>query len=157
MTETMTIQRIEERDVTGKFGPAKAYDIFDEQGNKYGAGFKSPGAVGDKVEFNLRMNGEYRNAVDIKVVGKGEVQKPEESPLNGSHAPSNGFNGQAYGGSRNAAIQAMDLLLKYDAFPLPYEADKRYDVIMAGITYLTHDLYNQGEKARVEGVPAGEA
>lgn len=57
-TYTFEVQSINERTVTTKYGPKKAYDLMGTDGNKYGFAFSDPAKFGIKVGSVVSANGE---------------------------------------------------------------------------------------------------
>lgn len=89
------VVEIKTRSVAGKFGrPGTAYNIVLDDGNSYSAGFKSPPcSAGDKVQFDVVMNGKYSNADfnSIEVLGKGAVPAAASTSYSPSRSSGGGF------------------------------------------------------------------
>lgn len=73
-TYSFEVGQINARDVTGKFGPAKAYDLIGVDGTKYSFGFKAPNTMGIAVGSVVNAQGvadKYGIKLDPKTVRVG--------------------------------------------------------------------------------------
>ncbi len=76
------VSKVNNRQVNTQNGPATSYSI-QIGSDWYSAGFKAPTCVaGDKVDFEFKMNGQYKNLIPntLRVTGKGEVPAQTTAP-----------------------------------------------------------------------------
>lgn len=86
-TYSFKVASINERPVTTKYGPKKAYDLIAEDGTKYGFAFSDPAKSGISVGSVVNASGEvgkYGINLDAKTVSVGgTVDKSAAKPASG--------------------------------------------------------------------------
>lgn len=157
--EKGTVEQIGVKDVQGKYGPGKVYNLKID-GQWLGCGFKQPDVnEGDYIEFNVTMNGKYKN-IDVDSVQKIEGEAPQKAPsVQQAVARGGAMNKDDYWSrreardletqkriqlqsARNSAIAAVEVLVETGAVKLPAALNKRYDVMLALIDEVTAKYYN---------------
>lgn len=142
------VERIVERSGTGRNGPYVMYSIVVNN-ETLGSGFKRPDCrEGDYIEYSIDQAGKYKNIKDMKVVPAGSA-----SPQTGSAPlPVNKRDVSIhYQSCRNAALTAVDIMLRNEAVKLPAKQADKYDAFLAIVQEITNQFYVKLESVIEEG------
>jgi hypothetical protein len=121
-------------------------------GKWYGLGFSKPEiVVGNKVEFEIEMNGAFANAKNFKVL-KSEVARAPSVASTGATYIRNDSTQKAiqYQAARNAAIEVTKLAVDKGLIKLPAKQADQLDVALALIDEIT-ERYDVAVTAHVTG------
>lgn len=127
---------------------------FKVNGESYGAGKFPPKniKVGDYIEFNVTMNGNYKN-MDTRSATK--IDKPSGEQVQASRAATSASNSSADAkqeviskqAARNTAVAFMAVLGTAGALPVAASAKPatRYEALTGVLNQLTEEFYNYSQ------------
>lgn len=138
----------------------KMYDFVFSDGNKVGAGKFPPKniEVGDYVEYDISMNGNFKN---FKPGSLSKLDKPA-----GVEAPSSKPGFVPSGDKRqetiskqaalNSALQFVGILASNDALPIAktIKNDKKADLLLEVVNLYTGHFYKQSTGSEMEFEPS---
>lgn len=117
-------------------------------GKWYGLGFSKPDIeVGNKVEFEVKMNGKYANAENFTVT---EAQSAVAPPVPSYRRNDSTQKAIQFQAARNAAIEVVKLAVDKQLVKLPAKQSDQLDVVLALIDEIT-ERYDVAVTSHVDG------